>query len=98
VPAAGIPVGLQPRSEPAGQKVNTGGITSATVIVRQQVTVPSVQITVTHISYDPQLDPELTEMDAPVFEPTIDAPDVLFVIAHWNAGVVHAVVNTDALI
>ena len=27
-PGAGIPIGLQPRSEPRGQKVNTGGVTS----------------------------------------------------------------------
>jgi hypothetical protein len=27
-PGAGTPVGLQPRSEPGGQKVNTGGVTS----------------------------------------------------------------------
>ena len=27
-PGAGIPIGLQPRSEPGGQNVNTGGVTS----------------------------------------------------------------------
>jgi hypothetical protein len=27
-PGAGTPAGLQPRSEPGGQKVNTGGVTS----------------------------------------------------------------------
>jgi hypothetical protein len=27
-PGAGIPVGLHPRSDPGGQNVNTGGVTS----------------------------------------------------------------------
>jgi hypothetical protein len=35
-PGAGTPAGLQPRSEPGGQKVNTGGVTSTVqVTVRE---------------------------------------------------------------
>ncbi len=35
-PAPGTPVGLQPRSLPAGQKVNVGGVTSDTETGRLQ--------------------------------------------------------------
>ena len=47
-PGAGTPVGLQPRLDPGGQKVNTGGVLSSTnTSIKQVVFVrPAVPITV----------------------------------------------------
>jgi hypothetical protein len=95
-PAAGNDCGLQPRLLPGGQKVNTGGTASVTVIVLQQVTAPSVQTIVTHKLKLPQLVPEFTVTDEPVVEPTIVAPEVLFVNVQLYAGEVQAVASIDA--
>jgi hypothetical protein len=75
VPAAGTPDGLQPRSEPAGHEVNTGGVASSTLTVSLQV-IPgfgqSVHVTLSVIvNVAPHVLPAVTLTVEPVEDPTI---------------------------
>jgi hypothetical protein len=65
VPATGIDEGLQPKSEPAGQEVNTGAVLSAILITTQHVTCPWSQVMVRHNVSLPQPEPAVYVTDEP---------------------------------
>jgi hypothetical protein len=98
VPGAGTLEGLQPRSEPEGQWVKVGGSLSTTWISlgKLQVTVPLSQVSVRVKEIEPQVAPELTETDALLDAPTMDAVPEVEVTLHEYVGLLQAVAAAPA--